>query len=900
MKKIICFFMLICALFALSSCNIFDSGDEVESHTCTFDEIGYDDKNHFQKCTFKGCTEKIFIRQHNLTDTTIVVEQTHSTKGEKEIRCADCDYKLSWEIPEGHAFIYHQSKFPTCTSEGNGGYYECKECGELYRHASETGAFDPLTPEDIILPRYDHYYDNPAVAYTPSTLTENGKIELKCSVCKNIASEDYVLTLPKIPNNDTYKFVREDKPLGCTSDGETVYQLEKSVVIAWLKGLYENYQSVLELITEAGAFEGHTITYKATGHEIEPSIYYCSYKSEGMIVLGCDNCSYYIPTKADSEQFRCFLDKYDPENTELFEFVSDTSTCGEYGKITYNLKKDKITSILTQTFDLSSIQLEEYVNYICSRSYSFAHIKTDHNYNTILTKPTATTEGNFVIQCSDCLAYLSHSTDDYIYKASIPIPSEESEYYTLASQSFHCDADGQSTYTFNKSEYIRDYVSGEWRLDLTEQEIDEYCAFLDEALVLVEKPIGHLYNSDSPEITIPTYDTDGYIKFKCLRGDCGDYLLNSEQSDKLILPKVSSNKVEYSVNSETKKCLDFGSASLTISSDWLYDALRAYSPNVSSFGHNTKILNALTDFTVQTPRLNSHYGGIYDLAPHFKILETDNTKATIYCQQCKETLLVVDVLPFGSQELKSKFIEGDCSEADQTYYYMSYEQWLEIINGKEILLNNAVTTYDDLASAFALKMIYCEYGEIRKDIHRNYEFDPLTMSYTLPKYSRVTSSTVSGTYQKRCQDCKRMFDDTFEYTDGEWYQRSGQYQRRYYLHGDYVYDDIRTSWAISIGLDEGVEIDTTSFSAYNEYAYDAVVNNSFRINYNDFLVNGEYKSLKSIRIYLDGELVSEQELIDQGRLEKGTTLVWWRFYASTNKNGETIVGDIYISLNFEE
>lgn len=552
---------------------------------------------------------------------------------------------------------------------------------------------------------------------------------------------------------------------------------------------------------------------------------------------------------------------------------------------------------MNENYELSAEQFEAVVEEICSRRIDFSNTTDNHNYVTIYHAPTADAYGNFQIKCTICEGNLTHGiyTDPIVM---LPKLSDSSDSYTVSSTSY-CDKQGIKRYDFTDT--IINNIKSEYSLALTDEEIETYCPFLKNGVEIVTEPIGHSYKSGSAEVTLPTYNTSGSIKFKCLRDGCSNYFENASGSSAIELPMVQGNSSAYTTNSETKKCFDFGNANVTINSSWLRSAIDAYSSQLSSFRTDTELIGALTGFDVQTSKLTTHSSGMGTNNLTFDSSKISNGKVDVYCYQCKETVLVADILPIDDSSLTTRIEAGNCATADIIYYYMSEDSWLAIVKDNPEALNDKVSDYESVAESLSGRYVYVENGNTRPNTHTKFGFDN-TKPYSLPSYDPETGTTAYGSYYKVCYGCQESLYMPIYYSSGEWVSKSNGYTRKYEVAGGkYLYDDILVNtWTLTIMLDDGVTIDTTAFSQANTVPYDASMNNYFRIDSGDFNVNGEYKSVKSISIYLDGGSVSEETMIELGMLEKGTTLTWWKFYLAKNKDGEVTPGNISIRLNFDE
>ena len=123
-----------------------------------------------------------------------------------------------------HNLTWTKAKEPTCTEEGNIGYWYCADCGKYFRDAS---AKEEITLEETILPATSH--DLTKVEAKEPTSTEAGNIEYwYCESCgkyfrdKN-AKEEITLEetiLPVTSHNLTWTKAKEPT---CTEDGNIGY-----------------------------------------------------------------------------------------------------------------------------------------------------------------------------------------------------------------------------------------------------------------------------------------------------------------------------------------------------------------------------------------------------------------------------------------------------------------------------------------------------------------------------------------------------------------------------------------------------------------------------------------------------------------------------------------------------
>ena len=170
-----------------------------------------------------------------------------------------------------HNLTWTKAKEPTCTEEGNIGYWYCADCGKYFRDAS---AKEKITLEETILPATSH--DLTKVEAKEPTSTEAGNIEYwHCESCgkyfrdKN-AKEEITLEETILPaiGHDLTKV--NAKKATCTEEGYTGDQvctvcgetLEKGKVIPKLAHDYQNGKC-----TVCGAVDPD---YKPTGNTPDP------------------------------------------------------------------------------------------------------------------------------------------------------------------------------------------------------------------------------------------------------------------------------------------------------------------------------------------------------------------------------------------------------------------------------------------------------------------------------------------------------------------------------------------------------------------------------------------------------------------------------------------------------
>ena len=907
MKRFLVFIVLIISILALASCDM-GGGDSTSStdknaessvkvHTHVYDEIGFDDENHYSLCTVDGCNQRKNTAPHRYVEESVVtLENTHSADGIKERKCEVCEHRLKEAIPAGHNFEELSYLAPTCISEGRSSYVMCKECRDAFKDTTMKVSVDP---ESMVIATKPHTFENAIVTFVAPTVEADGKIEIKCSACNTAPNAYNTIPLPITFDSEYYSWSTKTDP-SCEEDGNITYQINRSKVISRLTYVVgSDYKDELAMLTEQNVFETQTLQIKATGHDFtNVSLYRAEFDTDGFFTIGCKNlgCFEKVCFK-DGEQWKCYYGKYDPSNTEIFELISDTSSCVG-GTISYKLKREAIEAILNENYELSTEQIEAVVQEICTREIDFSNKTDNHDYVPIYNAPTADAYGNFQIKCTVCEGNLTHG----IYTESIvmiPKLSDSSDSYSVSTTSY-CDRQGVKRYDFT-STFIENAFKTEYYLNLTDEEIERYCSFLKDGVEVATGPIGHSYKSGSAEVILPTYNASGSIKFKCLRDGCSNYFENASGSSVLELPMVQGNLSAYTTNSEIKKCFDFGSVNVTVNSSWLRNAIDAYSSQMSNFKSDTALLGALKDFDVQTSKLTTHSSGMGTNNLVFDSSRVSNGKVDVYCYQCKETVLVADVLPINDSSLTTRIEEGDCATADIIYYYMSEDNWLAIVKDNPEALNDRVSDYVEVAKALSSRYVYAEKGNTRPGVHTVLTFDN-TKPYSLPSYDPETGVTAYGSYYRLCYGCQESIYTPIYYSSGEWVSKSNGYVREYAVAGGkYLYDEtVVNTWSLTIMLDDGVTINTTSFSQINTIPCNASMNNYFRIDDGDFNVNGSYKSVKSISIYLDGKSVSEETMIELGLLEKGTTLSWWKLYLAKNKDGVVSPGNISIRLNFDE
>ena len=106
----------------------------------------------------------------------------------------------------------------------------------------------------------------------------------------------------------------------------------------------------------------------------------------------------------------------------------------------------------------------------------------------------------------------------------------------------------------------------------------------------------------------------------------------------------------------------------------------------------------------------------------------------------------------------------------------------------------------------------------------------------------------------------------------------------------------RSTWNFYIDLENGRI--TASSSQYTDINFTV---SQPRINYIDikkdaFDINGSYAGVKNINVFIDGSNISNETLVEQGRLEIHNN--YYRIYMSYDKNGNRLPGDVHVKLVF--
>ena len=883
MKRLFLILIIILSL-SLTSCFIpnYDN-DEVKEHTHTFDMEAYDGSYHFMQCSYEGCKERINEEIHKYSDWTVITENTHDTNGVTEIHCTECDYQIIGSIPAGHCVEYIETKPSTCLEDGYSGHYKCKECGALFKDEMMK---EPLAESNIRLSKSSHSYENAKIAYFEPTMEENGRIEIRCSMCNTVESDKYVIILSN-DTSDTSNQPMGSKDATCEEDGYIKLKALRNRTIFKLNDVLEDYTDELAILDEMGAFEVKTFVIPKTGHSYRLSIGSSTYERTGYTTISCSTCRRYVDYKGD--YIRCPIDVYNKENTELFEEISATTSCLD-GMVRYKIKKEGLLPILIEYYDLPREELERLVDEANLSDHGFQNMVDEHDYQPVYIVPTTTEKGAFHIECTVCKKKLAHQMDGYLESIDIPVISTTSEYYNLASTTFRCTEDGERVFEFTE-EFYSHYLKNTAKLGLSDEEIEKHCGVLREPIKIPIPASGHSYKKESLQLCFPTYDNEGYMSLDCLRDGCDTLYVGINGETRLILPKVNGNSSYYNSISVEYVCYDYGSNVVSIKEAAFKEDLKAFTEDFYyTFLNNAEIL---AEFTVQTPKLTTHFGGYGDN------LRVDDSKvlsegiATIYCRYCENKILDVQPLPRDEEHFTLITSLGNCIQRTQYYYRMTKEAWLPLIEGKEELLNDRLDTYEIVASHLSIFTIYSEEGNAVPDNHVEYE---RVGEFTKPSYNKATGVATSGYYTKRCVFCGPSSEVEVEvkYSDGEWSQGLEGYRRKYTIVDAIVFGEEQTTWSMCIRLGSGVSMDTSNISLYNEAPVDT--QKSVRIRSDYFDVDGEYKRAKDLAIYIDGQYYDNEQLIAEGRLEvvELSSFTAWYIYLGQGANGETLLGDVCV------
>lgn len=281
MKRILIFLALIFTIFAFASCDIGDTGDtsstdkksesNIKMHAHVFDELGYDDKGHHEKCSVAGCDKRKDFVPHTFGEEWVVaVENTHSTDGIKEKKCTVCEYRLEEKIPAGHNFEEFPYIASTCISDGRASHVVCKECGDAFKDTTMEVPFDL---ERVTIERKPHTFENAIVNFIAPTFEADGKIEIKCSACNTAPNAYNTIPLPNTFDSEYYSWSTKTEA-GCEQNGKITYEINRSKVINRLTyTVGSDFKDELSALTEQTHLRHKLSQLKPQGTTLQAFLY---------------------------------------------------------------------------------------------------------------------------------------------------------------------------------------------------------------------------------------------------------------------------------------------------------------------------------------------------------------------------------------------------------------------------------------------------------------------------------------------------------------------------------------------------------------------------------------------------------------------------------------------------
>lgn len=904
MKKLIYPLLFLFAILILCSCDITPptiDGGESEEHNLT--EFRFDDYGHYYDCDDPDCTEKHEFEEHDSEAGWVLIkENTHSEAGYYEFSCDGCDAVYKRYIEKGHNYELVAEQPPTCVSLGYKKHYECKECGQLAAVPSRNDPYQKyveVTKAELAIAKTGHDFKNATLVYDVPTPSADGGVSVRCKKCNaNISGkEGYDIPLSHLDVN--FYTVTTLTEASCTAEGVKSAVLKKQMVRYKLWDYTAEYDYYIDEFTKLGVFEPFEIRTDKLPHEYEGRIIIPKHNQPGYVYVACVCGSLIAPLGIDTPTYYDVeLPAYDADNP-LYNEYSNTLTClNAYGSVKYRLNSYLVKQLLSENYGFDEDELTAYTADLCPQGYSFSYQLTEHKLKTHYTAPTLDSTGALVIKCEVCNQYkYDGRLISEPFGAVIPKLSRDSEYYRVESVSAHCESDGLITFSYNKELFIDWYMNREYFFKLTANEIEEFCAFLDSNPTSTLTRTGHSYSAELIELVLPTYDTDGAIKYKCKNESCSHYLTDANGNDALILPKISDLPDFYCVEYTEYLCKQ--SANMTVSTD--PDSFANYCHDFDSVCYslrNSEALAPLKNGFEVSAALSTHFADsliyAYEVVPG----DNENQFSVIKCDNCKEVLATVELPPASDPSLYKSAYEGNCQFNASDSYYMKEEDWLERINGNTELINNLYTDYAEIADILASRQVYYIVGEKNPNKHIELVY-PDGFEYMLPEL------TATGYAISDCTMCGGTHTRTIEYTEGEWEQVStGSYRRKYFIgHGTYVFDAPIEYWHVTIVYPNDVTM--TSNTSLLDARYD-IDGGAERIQLEStyFRRNGEFVKFESIEFYLDGVRKTEDELVEEGRLTRYTTdeeiSVMVARTASLSASGKSLIGNLEIRITFTE
>ena len=117
---------------------------------------------------------------------TVDKEATCTQEGKKTWKCNKCAYKEEETIPkQGHIYTstsHHARVEPTCTTEGSKEYWFCSRCNKNYSESTQTNKYTEKVITDITIPAKGHSLEK--IQEIEPTCTKDGNIKYyECNDC---------------------------------------------------------------------------------------------------------------------------------------------------------------------------------------------------------------------------------------------------------------------------------------------------------------------------------------------------------------------------------------------------------------------------------------------------------------------------------------------------------------------------------------------------------------------------------------------------------------------------------------------------------------------------------------------------------------------------------------------
>lgn len=645
---------------------------------------------------------------------------------------------------------------------------------------------------------------------------------------------------------------------------------------------------------ELGVFDEETYITTSTGHMFGASYYSGSYSESFIIAIRCQKCREPILTN-DGKEF-IYIGKYDP-SLPLFEEVSNPVTCKTPGYIKYKVNPQSLLQVYLDNYSVSEDIIRSCVDTISSNTFSFYHEDTNHQYEERYRAPTYDKNGIYSIQCKVCDKYYTNKIGGTEPTPIVlPSVSKSDELYELKSTTTYCDKEGVSVYGY-KEDVLRERLKFEYDFALTDEDIEKYVTIIDDEIIKVEKPIRHVFDDGSPVLVAPTLEKEGYIYYRCLRDGC-DGIMTSTYGDldKIVLPPLLSGNSEVYTITRVDKCFEPGELTYSINRSW-------YEKEASSFGYGSSYGNCITSDPAFFETLQNRKVEVEPLGYHQSInkVKIVDDVMEISCSSCNEVIMTVENPPQkGDSCLTTSYSPPiDCIFREHTYYHLSKEKALELIEGNEIFLTPENDTYEKAAKLLTKSALYDEVGKAHTTIHAQPSVNGY--NHVVPSFNNKTLSRTPAIINCICKICQKEYQETVSYNECTWnYNSDGT---ECYLHAYAGYkiaysfkSTTRSTWNFYIDLENGRI--TASSSQYTDMNFTV---SKPRINYIDiekdaFNINGSYAGVKNINVFIDGSNVSNETLVEQGRLEIHNN--YYRIYMSYDKNGNRLPGDVHVKLVF--